>query len=413
MSLINQMLKDLSKRAKPTTNSELIIAGLFTNLKTKSKKNIWEISIGVSIFVLLLLVVAVGIPHYFKKSTLYPAVISQNVIEIPTIVKQNFSSIPGPSNASNALLTGISVEANREVTSLRLLLNQDVLYRVNKIDEDQLQIVLENTHLVTNLPPINTINTSIKMIEMHHEANDDLILTLTLVKNTEIGNLDLLHSHDLPELRIDLIEKVSEEEMLVEKNSIKKVHDEYSVDDEFERAKVFSGEGKNNDSIRVLQTILSSDAEYVPARTLLANILYEQGNFDKADEILREGLLQRPLYPPYVQLKAEILVDQGKIKEAFHLLQKAPPTLEENPEYHALLAALYQRLGKSLLAEGLYEQLLKVEPSNSRWWVGLGIARESQNKKPEALIAFSKASMISSLSPELRNYVDSRISSLQ
>jgi MSHA biogenesis protein MshN len=257
------------------------------------------------------------------------------------------------------------------------------------------------------------MNTAIKIMEMQQDENNNLIFNLTLISGAELENLEVEHVQQLPELRMDFKEKPINDTNLIEKNSIKKVHDEYSVEDEFELAKNLSSQGKNREAGNILEKLLSIEPEYVAGRNLLATIFYEQGNFEKANMVLTEGLMQRPLYPPYVQLKAEILADEGKLKEALHLLQKAPPAIDEYPDYHALVAALYQRLGKSTLAEGLYEQLLRVDARNSRWWVGLGIARESQNKKPEALIAFSKASMISTLSPELRNYVESRISSLQ
>lgn len=413
MSLINQMLKDLSNRAKTTSGEDVMLAGLLTNLRTKTKKNSFDMWIYGTIFFLLLMVVAIGIPNYFFEkshhaSPTHPAVIE--VAPLPPKVKGFNEIIP----ESTILLTGMTLEVKKEVTSLRLLLNQDLLYRVDKLTPNHLRMTLEDTRLVANLPPLNTINTAIKMIEMHNETNGNLIIDLTLAENTDLLYLDLHRVKQLPELQIDLIEKTVDNSTLVEKtNPIKKMNSEMSLNEEFERAKHFSSIGKNNDAIHVLQDLLVNESEYIPARKLLATILYEQGNFEKANMVLQEGLEQRPLYPPYVQLKAEILVDEGKIKQALNLLQKAPPSLEEYPDYHALIAALYQRLGKSTNAESVYEQLLRLQPNNSLWWLGLGIARESQDKKPEALMAFAKANDSDSLAPELKTYIESRMTSLQ
>jgi tetratricopeptide (TPR) repeat protein len=414
MSLVNQMLKDLSNRSKPPMGDEIMLAGMLTNLRYRSKKNILDFWIYGMIFILLLFIVAMGIPRYLEKrhsglkAILSPNVVTKASLTIPPKITQDISS------RATVFLTGMSLEVKKNMTSLRFLLNEDLLYRIDKVSPDHLRMVFEDTHLVANLPPLNTINTAIRTIEMHYATNGDLIIDLNLVENTELTSLDLQHVKGMPELQLDLLDKNIDNATLIEKsNSIKKINTEISLNEEFERAKLFAASGKNTEAIRILQEVLVNESEFIPARKLLATILYEQGNFDRANAILQEGLEQRPLYPPYVQLKAEILVDEGKTKQALNLLQKAPPSLEDYPDYHALIAALYQRLGNSQNAEGVYEQLLKLQPSNSLWWLGLGIARESQEKKSEALMAFAKANDNSSLSPDLKAYIESRMTSLQ
>jgi tetratricopeptide (TPR) repeat protein len=242
----------------------------------------------------------------------------------------------------------------------------------------------------------------------------------------ELAQLNAKHEKNFPAVQIELDHKkdLIKEEVIVSKpkeiiasppiqktNLIKKAI-AYSKEDEFEEARTFLSQGRNNEAIQTLTNILANDPEFFSARDLLATIFYEQGNFEKANAVLKKGLQQRPLYPPYVRLTAEIMMTKGRLNEALNLLQEAPPTLKEYPEYHALLAALYQRIGKPDYAEGLYEKLLTLQPDNVIWWLGLGIARESMNKKFEALDAFAKADA-DGLTPELRNYVESRISHLQ
>jgi MSHA biogenesis protein MshN len=152
--------------------------------------------------------------------------------------------------------------------------------------------------------------------------------------------------------------------------------------------------------------------EYATARESLATLLISQGNISQAQQVIRVGLQQRPFYPPYIQLKARILVNEGKVKQALNLLQLEPPPLAENPDYHALIAALYQRQGQPNFAEKLYEQLLVIQPHNPTWWTGLGIALESLGKRTLAINAYTKVKESSNLSPELKIYAETRLRNL-
>jgi MSHA biogenesis protein MshN len=106
-------------------------------------------------------------------------------------------------------------------------------------------------------------------------------------------------------------------------------------------------------------------------------------------------------------------VVQGKIRQALNLLQLAPPPLETNPDYHAFVAALYQRQGQPFFAEKLYEQLLVLQPDNAAWWTGLGIALENLGKNTQAVQAYWKARNSEQVNPELRIFVENHIHNLQ
>ena len=103
---------------------------------------------------------------------------------------------------------------------------------------------------------------------------------------------------------------------------------------------------------------------------------------------------------------------EGKVNRALDLLQRVAPPLEQDPEYHALMAALYQRQGQSMLSAKIYEQLLALHPNTAVWWIGLGIALESDGKNNAAKEAYLHASQGAGLNTALNAFIQTRMDNL-
>jgi MSHA biogenesis protein MshN len=138
-------------------------------------------------------------------------------------------------------------------------------------------------------------------------------------------------------------------------------------------------------------------------------LLLQQKNNTAAKSVIDAGLELHPDNLIFVKLKAHLLVDEDKITEAISLLEDAAPPLMDNPDYHAFVAALYQREGKSALAASLYKQLLSLQPSNAKWWVGLGVALDAMGSHSQALEAYTNATNTNGLNPELKAYAESQL----
>ena len=181
------------------------------------------------------------------------------------------------------------------------------------------------------------------------------------------------------------------------------------IENQYRNAIALVNQGQVIQAILELNQILTKQPDFTLARQSYATFLFQQGDFQEAEKAVDIGLNQHPLYAPYLQIKAEILAGEGKIGQALTLLQKNPPSLDENPEYHALLAALYQKDNQFQLAEKIYEELIKMQPSNSIWWMGLAITREKLKKNQAALQAYEYAGQKENLSPELKVFIENRI----
>ena len=95
-----------------------------------------------------------------------------------------------------------------------------------------------------------------------------------------------------------------------------------------------------------------------------------------------------------------------------YLQQKISPAITQEPEYYALIASLKQQLGNAAAAEQIYKQLLTIDSSNANWWVGMGLALESQDKKNDALRYYRQANTLGGLSPHLQMGIQERIARL-
>ena len=191
---------------------------------------------------------------------------------------------------------------------------------------------------------------------------------------------------------------------------IRPLNDEQRAELALRRGVGLLGEGRQAEAERALQEALQFDPGQLRARETLAALYLNNGRHSEAQTLLAEGVRLSPRAVGLVQLYARLLVDQGELEMALTALQRARPSLEENLDYHALLAALYQRAGRHEPAAWTYRQLLAQRGTQAAWWMGLGISLEALGDTTPALEAYLKAHQLGAgLSPQVLAYLGSRI----
>ena len=425
MSLINQMLKDLEKRSKPLSVPDYFISGLRSNSSGILKNNTRMIVI-VSILILIAFSVYLfnraGLSHHGVKNA--PAQATQNLVSTNAGTQGVIST---PAHANTVTLTGITLEVQNDLTDLRLLLSQNALYSVSRDEKERLIIVLEQTQLVANIPSfVNNMDSALDGLEMINLEDGNLKIVFTLKEGAELSHLDLNASRKLPELQIIFqykpkttmateYDNTLPEPVILERKegSIKKLRYDVSLDERYQLAMELASENKVNEAIASFKKILNQDPGYSPARAALVSLLLKKGEVEQVQQILNYGLALQPHYTPYIKLQAEVLVQQGKVNDALKFLLTSPPEIQTDTEYYAFIAALYQQNEQFQLAKELYERLLTIKPNNATWWMGLGISLDSIGERRQAIDAFQMASRDASLTPEIKDYVEARLSALQ
>ena len=152
------------------------------------------------------------------------------------------------------------------------------------------------------------------------------------------------------------------------------------------------------------------DPKFKAARLQLVGLLQQQMELAQAEDLLQQGLLLTPESPDLRKSYAHLLLHNQRQGEAISLLKTDPaPTVAQDLEYYALLAALLQDTQQFTEAGSVYSQLLQVRPQVALWWMGMGIALEHSDDLERARAAYQEALSLPGLQPALQNYVQSRL----
>ena len=180
----------------------------------------------------------------------------------------------------------------------------------------------------------------------------------------------------------------------------------------FQDAVKLLGRGDESGAQQKLEKALSIEPVHIRARETLFALLLNTGRVSEAVEKLSEGLRLRPTSAPLAKLYARVLVDQGDNDAAVAVLERARPSAVADPDYYALLAALYRGVGKHAQASQTYQQILQVRPGVAVWWMGLALSEDAMGSATKALEAYQRAQRSGGLKPEVVQYVQSRIAAL-
>ena len=153
--------------------------------------------------------------------------------------------------------------------------------------------------------------------------------------------------------------------------------------------------------------------KFEAARLQLVGLLQQQMELAQAEDILQQGLLLTPESPDLRKSYARLLLHNQRQGEAINLLKTDPvPTVVQDLEYYALLAALLQDTQQFAEAGSVYSQLLQVRPQVALWWMGMAISLEHSDDLERARTAYQKALGLPGLRPDLQNYIQSRVQAL-
>ncbi len=180
----------------------------------------------------------------------------------------------------------------------------------------------------------------------------------------------------------------------------------------YQTALVHIERGEKADAERELSHAHALQPEQAGATVALATLYLQQAQMDKAEALLVPALTADPDNADLRLLLARTRLAAGKPNDAWQLLREHAPTLQSNTDYHAVLAALEQQLGHSADAAVRYNALLAIDSTQGVWWLGLGLALESQQRRGEASDAYRHALMQSTLPAVAHDYAVARVAAL-
>jgi len=136
------------------------------------------------------------------------------------------------------------------------------------------------------------------------------------------------------------------------------------------------------------------------------------------DYAAAEALLQASNAMPKLvlhRLWAELEQARGRPESAIDWLESSLASAREDEHYRSLLARLYYTQGQQDEAAQSYSRLLADFGGRPAYWLGLGLARDAQDRDSEALEAFRRAQASGAYerNPEIADYLKRRIAALQ
>lgn len=165
-------------------------------------------------------------------------------------------------------------------------------------------------------------------------------------------------------------------------------------------------------AIDLLNQALVLQINNVEANELLAASLSKVGQPNQAKTVLQRSVDNGVLSPSIASQLAIIFVSEQNNEEALQVLNTQVAQAKDNADYHALMAAVQQRLARHDEAIVSYLRALQLNRESSVWWMGMAISLEKSGSSPEALQAYKEAKKIGALSHGLVAYVDGKISQL-
>ena len=173
------------------------------------------------------------------------------------------------------------------------------------------------------------------------------------------------------------------------------------ADAEFRRAETALASGRSGEALEGLRAALKIDPGYIAVRQALLRQLLDARKTDEAMVVLQDGLEILPTQTGWAVSLARLQFEHGELAAADRTLTRSQGYAEANADYAGFQGHLKSRLGAQRQAIAHYQRATRLAPGEGRWWLGLGLACESDGRVAEARDALRRALATGSLNAEL------------
>lgn len=453
MSLVNDMLRDLEQRNKKdsVSGSDAPIKAAQTTDYQSPQKNFG----GLKLVLILFSLIAIGLTVWIL--LVEKAFESEPIANANDVQQQAESVIAQQKAEDNALKVNEEIVADNRVTIHSILwsgteIGGDLVVRLDGEadiqllgqDRNSVNIAFEGVELAADLP--NASGSLIDRIDVFRDNSRTELMLTTRVESQFafrvqhspttmiLGVLPQVVDHsenkdDAPQQEV-FQETVQKVQKLVSKipasvisktavavprpvQPIKKTQRIASDQEAVSQARKLVQKGQLAEAFSVLEKrIAQNSEESAVSRGYLATLQLSSGMRQEAQLLLQESLQIHASDYTLRKLQARLLLSQGKTMESLSLLQHSQPRVEEDPEYHELLATAYQQQGNYEQSAKVYFALLEHRNNTPRWWVGMAYSLELDKRYEEALRAYRSAVQIPGITASLKTYAEQRVNAL-
>jgi MSHA biogenesis protein MshN len=181
------------------------------------------------------------------------------------------------------------------------------------------------------------------------------------------------------------------------------------IDAAFRKANTDAAQGRVAEAQNLLRAILRADSRHIASRQLLVRLLLKERRVDEAIQVLQEGLKGQPALTGWAMTLARLQVHRNDLAGASQTLRNSMSAATGNSDYLGFAGHVQHRLGHNKEAADLYLAAARLVPNDGRWWLGLGLAMESDGHNDQAHSAFLRAQKCKNLSQELAMFVEQKV----
>ena len=168
---------------------------------------------------------------------------------------------------------------------------------------------------------------------------------------------------------------------------------------------------KQEEALNLLKNFVASEKSPALSAAVLADLYLQQGNPAAANIIVE----QITYFPADVKakLKAQILSAGGEDAQAILILEKHLAAAEANESYRSLLASLYHKTANYQQSVISYQRLITSFGEKPAYWLGLALAYDGLAQPQSALQAYQRLRDFPQLQAQVKQYTDQRIAALR
>ena len=185
------------------------------------------------------------------------------------------------------------------------------------------------------------------------------------------------------------------------------------AENEYRKATGLLHQGLPAEAQQGFEAALRLQPEHHAARQGLVGLLLETRKLGDAERVLQEALALAPAQTGFTITLARLQVHRGDTAEGVATLKRGYEYGRGNADYHAVLAALQQRLGQHEEAVEQFQAALRLKPTLGVWWLGLGTSLQAVNRTADAQEAYRRARGAADIQPELAAVAEQRLRQLQ
>lgn len=177
------------------------------------------------------------------------------------------------------------------------------------------------------------------------------------------------------------------------------------------RARAHIASEQNNDAevVRLLKQILVLAPQETRTRKQLAALLFSKNQLTEAQQVLDKGIRFTPADSSMRLMQSRILFKLGDNESAFKVLAGHPYDSLANDELVSFRAALAEKIGLYGAAQQDYQILVQRNPSDAKWWLGLGVSQDKQKLNKQAITSYQQAQALNQLPQNVDSFVAERI----